>query len=44
MSKARRTDSLGGWRAPILRDFSPEIAKVARLTIVADPDELLSEE
>lgn len=33
-----------GWRAPILREFSPEIAKVARLTIVADPDELLSEE
>ena len=44
MSKARRTDRPDGWRAPILREFSPEIAKVARLTIVADPDELLSEE
>ena len=32
-----------GWRVPILAQFSPEIAAVARLTIVADPDELLTE-
>jgi len=32
-----------GWRNPILAQFSPEIAAVARLTIVADPDELLTE-
>src|SRR5262249_19282817 len=32
-----------GWRIPILDQFSPEIAAVARLTIVADPDELLAE-
>jgi hypothetical protein len=31
------------WRVPILAQFSPEIAAVARLTIVADPDELLTE-
>jgi hypothetical protein len=38
-----RTRNPGGWRAPILAQFSPEIAAVARLTIVADPDELLAE-
>ena len=32
------------WRAPILAHFTKEIATVARLTIVADPDRLLSEE
>jgi hypothetical protein len=32
-----------GWRVPILAQFSPEIAAAARLTIVADPDELLTE-
>ena len=32
------------WRDPILAQFTPEIAKVARLTIVADPDELLTEQ
>src|SRR3989304_2948400 len=31
------------WRDPILAHFTPEIALVARLTIVADPDELLTE-
>jgi hypothetical protein len=31
------------WRDPILAHFTPEIAAVARLTIVADPDQLLSE-
>lgn len=32
------------WREPILAHFSVEIATTARLTIVADPDRLLSEE
>jgi len=31
------------WRDPILAHFTPEIAAVARLTIVADPDQLLTE-
>lgn len=39
------TDSSpNGWRDPILAHFTKEIATVARLTIVADPDRLLSEE
>jgi len=41
MSAAEQEPS--GWRAPILAQFSREIAAVARLTIVADPDELLTE-
>ncbi len=32
------------WRDPILAHFTEEIATVARLTIVADPDRLLTEE
>lgn len=32
------------WRDPILAQFTPEIARVARLTVVADPDELLTEQ
>jgi hypothetical protein len=36
--------ALDSWRAPILAHFTKEIATVARLTIVADPDRLLSEE
>jgi hypothetical protein len=32
------------WRDPILAQFTPEIASVARLTVVADPDELLTEQ
>ncbi|HEX5461461.1 MAG TPA: BREX-3 system phosphatase PglZ [Steroidobacteraceae bacterium] len=32
------------WRDPILAHFTKEIATVARLTIVADPDRLLTEE
>lgn len=32
------------WRDPILAHFTPEIASVARLTIVEDPDLLLTEE
>lgn len=31
------------WRDPILAHFTPEIASAARLTIVADPDQLLGE-
>ena len=33
-----------GWREPILKHFTPEIAEATRLTIVGDPDQLLSEE
>ena len=33
-----------GWRGPILRCFTPEIAAATRLTIVADPDHLLTEQ
>lgn len=43
MSSGTR-DPEDGWRGPILRHFTPEIASVARLTIVADPDELLTEQ
>jgi hypothetical protein len=32
------------WRDPILTHFTKEIATVARLTVVADPDRLLTEE
>src|SRR6266496_1954471 len=32
------------WRDPILAQCTPEIATVARLTVVADPDELLTEQ
>lgn len=31
------------WREPILAHFSPAIAAIARLTVVADPDDLLTE-
>jgi len=31
------------WRDPILAHFTPEIASAARLTIVADPDQLFTE-
>ncbi len=31
------------WRDPILAAFTPDIAAVSRLTVVADPDELLTE-
>ncbi len=34
----------GIWREPILAQFSRDIASVARLTVVADPDELLTEQ
>lgn len=33
-----------GWREPILKHFTPEIAEAVRLTIVADPDQLLTEQ
>lgn len=32
------------WRDPILAQFTPDIATVARLTVVADPDDLLTEQ
>jgi hypothetical protein len=32
------------WRSSILEKFTPEIATASRLTIVSDPDELLTEE
>src|SRR5271168_3243796 len=32
------------WRDPILAEFTRDIASVARLTVVADPDELLTEQ
>lgn len=35
---------LSGWREPILAQFTPEIAAVTRLTVVADPDRLLAEQ
>ena len=41
---ARPSDQKSGWRAPILKHFTPEIAAVTRLTVVSDPDDLLTEE
>ena len=35
--------SPSSWRDPILVHFTKEIATVARLTIVSDPDRLLTE-
>ena len=32
------------WRDPILAQFTPAIASAARLTVVADPDQLLTEQ
>lgn len=32
------------WRSSILREFTPELAQVSRLTVVSDPDELLLEQ
>jgi hypothetical protein len=34
----------GGWREPILRHFTPQIAAASPLTVVADPDRLLAEQ
>ena len=45
MSAAARTSERAlGWRAPILEYFTAEIAEATRLTIVADPDYLLTEQ
>lgn len=45
MSRSLHSSSQNlGWRKPILKHFSTEIAEATRLTIVADPDELLNEE
>ncbi len=41
---SRATGGAGGWRAPILRHFTPQIAVTSRLTIAADPDRLLAEQ
>jgi hypothetical protein len=38
------TPGATGWRDPILRHFSPEVAAAVRLTLVADPDHLLAEQ
>lgn len=40
---ARPTDE-ASWRKPILSQFTRDIADATRLTIVADPDELLAEQ
>jgi len=37
------TERTGGWRAPILQHFSAASAAAGRLTIVSDPDALLTE-
>ena len=37
-------NAAGTWRDPILTHFTADIASVARLTVVADPDELLTEQ
>ena len=36
--------STSTWRDPMLAQFTRDIASVARLTVVADPDELLTEQ
>lgn len=38
------TSVAGGWREPILSHFTPEAAAALRLTIVSDPDHLLTEQ
>jgi hypothetical protein len=37
------TQRVGGWRAPILQHFSEASAAAGRLTVVSDPDGLLTE-
>lgn len=37
------TQGRDGWRGPILQHFSEASAKAGRLTVVSDPDELLTE-
>ncbi len=37
------TEPVTGWREPILRHFPQELAAVARVTLVADPDRLMTE-
>lgn len=45
MSAASRAEQRPlGWRAPILKHFTPDIAEATRLTVVADPDQLLTEQ
>lgn len=42
--EASRAAQAMSWRKPILSQFTPDIASATRLTIVADPDELLAEQ
>lgn len=42
--EASRAAEATSWREPILSKFTRDIASVTRLTIVADPDELLAEQ
>ena len=44
MSGAQQTKRDLGWRALILKDFTREIAAETRLTVVTDPDQLLTEQ
>ena len=44
MDRQRQRGEGLGWREPILKYFTPEIAAATRLTIVADPDHLLTEQ
>jgi hypothetical protein len=45
MNDSQQTKSRDlGWRAPILKNFTREIAAATRLTVVTDPDQLLAEQ
>ena len=39
----RKPRQITGWRDSILTEFTPQLAEVSRLTVVSDPDGLLSE-
>jgi len=39
----RKPRSMAGWRGSILAEFTPQFASVAHLTVVSDPDGLLTE-
>jgi hypothetical protein len=43
MPRQPPTERDGGWRRPLLQHFSEESAAAGRLTVVADPDGLLTE-
>ena len=44
MNGTQQTKRALGWRALILKDFTREIAAETRLTVVTDPDQLLTEQ